>query len=363
MCGFQRPCDITAARQLGTATVQQEIKKAKAPTAAVNCRDPNADVNRKQAPQEPQSGNKRKHPPNEVAHAQPHSKQLKRDHEATDQSPSNDVALQTSSATKANVYKRLPGNSYPPSLPQPTTTELKAYSNPDVPSPHAEFASSDPLDTGDTDHKQEAPIVEYMDEPPPRDDDDDSNKDVGPQILLKMFMNDVGLDPAQPETATIVMHAANLNEDIILTVTAKECGFISLYNTHIPRSHKDYDGSRVSRSSTIKPYLKEGQHGRGGQFDNDPDRSTGRGHDYEPEDTRNFHDYLAIEAALHKKYPKWPYKPDGECVDPEIIEIRNAQRTWYNGYARKYSGRLLRDWPCGCEKLVAQDDAESESEE
>ena len=112
----------------------------------------------------------------------------------------------------------------------------------------------------------------------------------------------------------------------------------------------------------IVPYLKEGKHGPGGDFANDPDRMTGRGHNYHPNDLKLYEEYLAIRDAFHKMHPTYPKLKEGEVVDAESKADRDMWETWYFEFRQKYPGSRGDQWVCGCAKLIDETGDESEEE-
>jgi hypothetical protein len=131
----------------------------------------------------------------------------------------------------------------------------------------------------------------------------------------------------------------------------------SLLTVHIVPHN--YVPTAVSR---IVPYLKEGKHGPGGDFDNDPDCANGKGHDYRPDDAKLHQEYLESRAAFRKMYPRYTEMKDGEVVGAEVKADRDMWESWYFGLRERYPGSRGDQWVCGCSKLVEESGEESEEE-
>lgn len=133
--------------------------------------------------------------------------------------------------------------------------------------------------------------------------------------------------------------------------------------THVPHG---YDGDACPPHPAQElPFLKPGVHGRGGDFDHDPDRQTGRGHQIDPADLRRKREYEARYRAFYTEYPFFPFA-DGKRKDrvsehvEGLEELREAER-WMRGYREKYAGENVGClWDCGCE--VVREGEESEEE-
>lgn len=112
--------------------------------------------------------------------------------------------------------------------------------------------------------------------------------------------------------------------------------------------------SRISPSPI--PYLKEGLHGRNGDFQDDPDRRTGVGHQIEPEDQLKWDEYKNFHGTIYQQFPHYP-----ATVTAEMKKAWNQWHRWYGDFTEKYPGYAVSHlWPCGCE--VARDKDESEED-
>ncbi|KAH9871687.1 hypothetical protein J1614_005942 [Plenodomus biglobosus] len=173
------------------------------------------------------------------------------------------------------------------------------------------------------------------------------------QDRLRIFTQGIGLDPRNAESATTVLPGPAKGERQILTVSESTSGQLTLHSTTISRPN--FDNLRSAKPN-LRPYLKDGKHGPGGKFDNDPDRATGNGHDYEPEDAWNFSKYLEIKSKAGERYP------DGKPMFPQAVQALRDLEPWYVEYVKQYPGKRLDQWPCGCMKVVEEDRDESEEE-
>lgn len=108
--------------------------------------------------------------------------------------------------------------------------------------------------------------------------------------------------------------------------------------------------------------LKEGVHGPGGDFLLDPDRITGKGHDYDPADARMYEVYLKTRETFYKQQQLHQSFQGGEKIDPDIKKTWEMAQMWYMSFTDKYPGRRLDQWVCGCQKLAVYDEGESEEE-
>lgn len=133
--------------------------------------------------------------------------------------------------------------------------------------------------------------------------------------------------------------------------------------TYIPHG---YDGDACPpRPAQEPPFLKPGVHGRGGDFDHDPDRETGRGHQIDPADLRRKREYEAGYRAFYKEYPFFPFadrqRKDRASEHVEgLKELRKAE-SWMRGYREKYVGENVGClWDCGCEMVREGEESEEE---
>jgi len=205
-------------------------------------------------------------------------------------------------------------------------------------------------------HMQTPAAPEFAEAMPTHEDGHDHDTSSNTQESLRRLIHDTGMNPAHPETATRVFYGPGKHECRILTVTTSIGGLLTLHQTTMPKSSGGFDGRKRTKTAPRRRFLKKGKHGAGGIFDNDPDRVTGYGHDYEPEDSRNFATYMEIKFKAGKT------DSDGKFVFPDAIDRYRALEPWYLEYVKQYPGVRLDQWPCGCTKKVVDDGDESEEE-
>jgi hypothetical protein len=110
--------------------------------------------------------------------------------------------------------------------------------------------------------------------------------------------------------------------------------------------------------------LKDGKHGRGGDFDDDPDRCTRRGHQISPEDYEGLEEYLSFHGQVMKKYPPFPSTDAEEEVHPEVKNVWDKNELWNCNFSNKNPGYAFGHlWPCGCEKVRVESEDEGSEEE
>lgn len=120
-----------------------------------------------------------------------------------------------------------------------------------------------------------------------------------------------------------------------------------------------------NRSVEEMPFHKHGRHGRRGDFVNDPDLQTGRGHQIHPSDLEGKRAYEEWYYEFHKLWPHHPYV-DGRKRDLVLGHVEGKARLdeaeiWMMGYREKYQGENVSHlWPCGCEKHFDGDESEEE---
>jgi hypothetical protein len=156
-------------------------------------------------------------------------------------------------------------------------------------------------------------------------------------------------------------------DDLSISWSTQDIRVLTLFPSFDAIHHANYhlvphnaDPSAVVQH--IVPYLKEGKHGPGGDFDLDPDRATGKGHNYHPGDAKLYQEYLEQRAAFRKLHPTYPKLKEGEHVDDEMKADRDMWETWYYGFREKYPGTRGDQWVCGCSALIEESGDESEEE-
>ncbi|KAF1932576.1 uncharacterized protein M421DRAFT_416199 [Didymella exigua CBS 183.55] len=130
---------------------------------------------------------------------------------------------------------------------------------------------------------------------------------------------------------------------------------------HSPAPSSSYDEPQRQE----QPFLKFGTHGRGGDFEHDPDRFTGRGHQVRPSDLARRRAYEAQYRAFYQQFPLFPLTDEQKrrnlrgCV--EGLEQLRREEVWMGAYRERYWGELVGHlWDCGCE--MVGDGGESEEE-
>ena len=109
------------------------------------------------------------------------------------------------------------------------------------------------------------------------------------------------------------------------------------------------------------PYLKEGEHGRKGEFQADNDRRTGVGHQFEPDDYLKWSEFKNFRSTIYEQFPHYPKPNQGITIDSETKATWDAWQIWYDEFTKKYPGYAVNHlWPCGCEKVRDEDESEEE---
>jgi len=181
--------------------------------------------------------------------------------------------------------------------------------------------------------------------------------------MMESKMSYLGMHPDNPDASSMIVNLPEEGEDRVLTaITNPFTKKHVLHDTAIPHNRTQRQTQQPVR--TEKPFIKDGKHGRRGDFENDPDRRTGRGHEVTPEDRTRHNEYIDFRALVYKKYPLYPGVAQGEIVDNSIKQTWDDNEIWYNSFNYKYGGNLFNHlWPCGCEKLRGEsEDGESEEE-
>jgi hypothetical protein len=174
------------------------------------------------------------------------------------------------------------------------------------------------------------------------------------------ILNEMNIDPNNPDTSSRVVCLPEKGEDRVLTATTNpHTGGVVLHDTPISYDYNLLDGSQAVEAA--KPYLKPGRHGRHGDFDDDFERRTGAGHQVAPQDYQEHEDYLGFRGQVLIRYSAFPKAPDGEEIKPEIKVAWADNERAHAKFNNKYPGFAVTHlWPCGCE--VIRDGGESEEE-
>ncbi|CAN9288900.1 unnamed protein product [Alternaria alternata] len=156
----------------------------------------------------------------------------------------------------------------------------------------------------------------------------DRDHDIYPQ---NAFFNGTGMNPSDPDRSSIIVRGDD--EDRVLTATSHETfrGPVTyLFETTIPHNAPS-PPSRISPPPV--PYLKEGLHGRNGDFQDDPDRRTGVGHQIEPEDQLKWDEYKNFHGTIYQQFSHYP-----ATVTAEMKKAWNQWHRWYGDFTEKYPG-------------------------
>ncbi|KAI4930867.1 uncharacterized protein J4E92_004700 [Alternaria infectoria] len=170
------------------------------------------------------------------------------------------------------------------------------------------------------------------------------------------FMQATGMNPLDPDRSSIIIRGRN--EDRVLTATSGKGyrkGETYFHETTIPhRATKHHQSPPV-------PYLKEGEHGRKGDFQADNDRCTGVGHQFEPDDYLKWSEFKNFRSTIYEQFPHYPKPNQGITIDLETKDTWDAWQIWYEEFTKKYPGYAVAHlWPCGCEKVRDEDESEEE---
>jgi hypothetical protein len=163
------------------------------------------------------------------------------------------------------------------------------------------------------------------------------------------------------------VHLPKQYEHRVLTATTnKDTGKVNLHDTGIPEGYTRL-GAQWSRAvdAVQIPFLKPGRHGRQGDFTNDTDRMTGRGHKITEQDQKEHEKFMTFRGEVYMKYLTFPRGEDIDTeIDTEIKERWVEKEKWYRAFTEKYPGNAVNHlWPCGCEKMRGEDESEQSEAE
>lgn len=183
---------------------------------------------------------------------------------------------------------------------------------------------------------------------------------------LEDIMGGLGMHPDNPDTSSMVVQLPEQGESRVLTAsTNQRTSTHILHDTPISYDSDQRDAQETQPSpSGERLYLKTGKHGRGGDFDDDLDRRTGRGHQVSTGNQASLEEYLSFRGHVLKKYPQFPRANSEEEVHHEVKKAWNKNELWNCNFSNKYSGYAFSHlWPCGCQKVRGEsEDDESEEE-
>jgi hypothetical protein len=179
------------------------------------------------------------------------------------------------------------------------------------------------------------------------------------------IMEGLGLHPDNPDASSRVVRLPGQGEDRVLTATTNPKTRPSTYVLHDTPILYDRD-QRIAQPAPSDEisFLEDGKHGRGGNFDDDTDRRTGRGHQINPEDYENLEEYLSFRGQVLKKYPQYPSADAGEEVHPDVKKVWDKNELWNCNFTKKYLGHAFSHlWPCGCERVRGESENDESEEE
>lgn len=109
------------------------------------------------------------------------------------------------------------------------------------------------------------------------------------------------------------------------------------------------------------PFLKQGTHGRYGDFAYDSNRTTGHGHQITPHDHRRWNEFIVFNRMWCHNKPHSVSRGEAMSAEREIKETWEKWQIWYGEFVEKYPGYAVAHlWPCGCEKVIEGYESEEE---
>ncbi|XP_014557084.1 hypothetical protein COCVIDRAFT_37405 [Bipolaris victoriae FI3] len=172
-------------------------------------------------------------------------------------------------------------------------------------------------------------------------------------VRQMQFMIDTGMDASNLDLSTTVVHDKK-NDRVITATTNPRTGATQFFDTTVPRN--------ISIPPMLHaPFLKQGKHGRHGDFVYDPDRTTGRGHQITPHDNRRWNEFIVFNGMWHHRKPHSVIGGEAMSAEREIKETWEKWQIWWGEFVEKYPGYAVAHlWPCGCEKVMEGDESEEE---
>ncbi|RMZ71559.1 nad(P)-binding protein [Pyrenophora seminiperda CCB06] len=306
---------------------------------------------KKDGPVRERLDNQKRGPPDEALGNQLQQKHQRRENEANkNTTPVTDVKgnVQQIATTDRRVQEQL--GSRKRGLPDGT---------PGSPSPHKHQKREREANNGTTrpgklemETPVDKPVNEAIPQTGPR-----VNIFRGTEIALHhrgIFMDRLGLDSNNPDRSSLILRG-DKEHHVITTVSKSPNGSVYLFDTTITNDKRD------APITTRVPFRKPGNHGRHGDFIDDPDRFTGRGHQMEPVDATRWQKYKSFQNKLEQDRRHNPTKDRGEAINHRTEGRWNEWQNWYGGFLERYPGYAVAHlWPCGCE--VMGDGNESEEE-
>jgi hypothetical protein len=122
---------------------------------------------------------------------------------------------------------------------------------------------------------------------------------------------------------------------------------------------------QASKTEPEQPFLKPGIHGRGGDFEHDPDRATGRGHQVDPRDLarRRVYDARYWTSKNQVLFFPWLDREPRHRAFENVEGLKQLRRDelWIRAYREKYPGEVVGHlWDCGCEMVGDGEESEEE---
>jgi hypothetical protein len=123
----------------------------------------------------------------------------------------------------------------------------------------------------------------------------------------QQYMSDIGMHTDDQDASTKVVRFPEQGVVRVLTAsTDPATGKPILHDTPIFRRQQPNGHRPQSALPDEQPFLKPGTHGRHGDFQDDPDRRTGRGHQLDPEDQTALGEYMECRGQVLQRYPQFP---------------------------------------------------------
>lgn len=182
---------------------------------------------------------------------------------------------------------------------------------------------------------------------------------------LQDFMDHIGMHREDPDRSTMVVRLPEQNQSRVLTASVASTGRIIMHDTAIPHTQIK---ARVQMGQPVKTenraYLKPGKHGRRGDFDDDPNRRTGKGHQIDPADQEKMREYRQFRDTVLLRYPTFPRVDAEEKIHPDLKRGWEHNEDIRHRFEEKYFGKFVAHlWNCGCEKLRGESEDEESEEE
>ncbi|KAJ5024994.1 hypothetical protein J3E73DRAFT_392259 [Bipolaris maydis] len=173
------------------------------------------------------------------------------------------------------------------------------------------------------------------------------------EVQQMRFMSDTGMDASNLDLSTTIVH--DKKNDRVLTITANpRTGAIQFFDTTVPRN-------RSIPPMPHAPFLKQGTHGRYGDFAYDSNRTTGHGHQITPHDHRRWNEFIVFNRMWCHNKPHSVSRGEAMSAEREIKETWEKWQIWYGEFVEKYPGYAVAHlWPCGCEKVIEGYESEEE---